>query len=383
MKISFLTPEYPHPKCNHSAGIGTSIYNLGNALISLGHEVRVLLYGQDQDEVFLDDQITVQKIKNIKVKGISRWLTQKKIEKIINKLYVVNKIDLVESIDWGGITSYIQPKQCPVIIKLHGSDTYFCKLEGRHLKKKNFYHEKRALEKADGHLAVSDFVAQKTNEYFGLDLNFKTVYNGVVLNKFIPKSASEQENQILYVGTLIRKKGVLDLASIFNELTKLNPEAHLTLIGSDASDMKTGSASTWELMQEIFSKEALPKVNYQGKVAYEEVNTYIAKASVCVFPSYAEAFPVSWLEAMAMKKAIVASNIGWAQEVIENKKEGFLINPTRHIKYAEKIQNLLINKDIRNSLKESAAQKIKLRFSSKVVANQNLKFYQKVINESK
>ena len=84
-----------------------------------------------------------------------------------------------------------------------------------------------------------------------------------------------------------------------------------------------------------------------------------------------------------MKKAIIASNIGWAHEVIENKKEGFLIHPKRHIRYAEKIQYLLKNKIIKNDLKESAAQKIKLKFSNKVVANQNLEFYQKVIDESK
>ena len=71
MKLAFLTPEYPHAKCTHSAGIGTSIYNLGNALVKQGHEVRVFIYGQNKDEVFLDEVITVQKIKNTKVKGFS------------------------------------------------------------------------------------------------------------------------------------------------------------------------------------------------------------------------------------------------------------------------------------------------------------------------
>ncbi|SHE87917.1 Glycosyltransferase involved in cell wall bisynthesis [Psychroflexus salarius] len=379
MKIAYLTPEYPHPQCNHSAGIGTSIYNLGNALINLGHEVRVLVYGQDQDEVFSDNGIILQKIKNVKVKGISRWLTQKKIEKIINVLYADNKIDLVESIDWGGITSFIQPKKCPIVIKLHGSDTYFCKLETRHLKKKNYYHEKRALKKADAHLAVSDFVAQKTNHFFGLDLNFTTVYNGIDLTSFKEISINETSDQLLYVGTLIRKKGVLDLAHIFNEVVKLQPKAELVLIGSDASDIRTGQASTWKLMTEIFSEQALKNVHYQGKVAYDEVKTYIAKASVCVFPSYAEAFPVSWLEAMAMKKAIVASNIGWAKEVIENGSEGFLIHPSDHQLFAEKINTLLINQPLRKKQGRQAQEKIIKDFSHTVIAQKNLDFYNSII----
>lgn len=248
MKIAFLTPEYPHPKCNRSAGIGTSIYNLGNALVQLGHQVKVMIYGQDQDEVFEDEGIIIHKIKNIKVKGFSRWFTQKKIERLINHLYVANEIDVVESIDWGGITSFIQPKKCPILIKLHGSDTYFCKLEARHLKKKNYLHERRALQKANAHLAVSDFVAQKTNVFFQLHLDFTTVYNGVDLDKFSTQQSQQIPHQTLYVGTLIRKKGVLDLAYIFNELVSFNPKASLVLIGSDASDVLTNSPSTWQLM---------------------------------------------------------------------------------------------------------------------------------------
>ena len=381
MKIAFLTPEYPHAKCNHSAGIGTSIYNLGNALVKQGHEVRVLIYGQNKDEVFLDEEITVQKIKNTKVKGFSRWLTQKKIEKIINGLYADNKIDVVESIDWGGITSFVQPKKCPIIIKLHGSDTYFCKLENRHLKKKNYVHERRALKKANAHLAVSDFVAQKTNAFFDLNINFTTVYNGINLKHFTAENSVQvNTNQLLYVGTLIRKKGVLDLAHIFNQLITLQPKAELILIGSDASDIQTGNSSTWELMKEIFSEEALKNVNYRGKVAYDEVKNYIANASVCVFPSYAEAFPVSWLEAMAMKKAIVASNIGWASEALENEEEAFLVHPSQHEEFAKKINILIQDKELNKSFGEKAYQKILDRFTNEKIAKLNLDFYKKVIS---
>lgn len=380
MKIAFLTPEYPHAKCNHSAGIGTSIYNLGNALVNLGHEIRVLVYGQDQDEVFSDNGIIVQKIKNIKVKGLSRWLTQKKLEKIIDQLYDHHKIDLVESIDWGGITSFIQPKKCPIIIKLHGSDTYFCKLENRLLKKKNYVHERRALKKANAHLAVSDFVAQRTNAFFDLNINFTTVYNGINLKHFTAENSGQvNTNQLLYVGTLIRKKGVLDLAHIFNQLIRLQPKAELILIGSDASDIQTGNSSTWELMKEIFSEEALKNVNYKGKVAYEEVKNYIANASVCVFPSYAEAFPVSWLEAMAMKKAIVASNIGWASEALENEEEAFLVHPSQHEEFAKKINILLQDKELNKSFGEKAYQKILDKFTNEKIAKLNLDFYEKVI----
>ena len=87
MKIAFLTPEYPHVLTGNSGGIGTSIKNLAVGLVAAGCEVRVLVYGQDQDAVFKDENVVIQQIKNIKIKGLSWFFTRKKIERIINQLY--------------------------------------------------------------------------------------------------------------------------------------------------------------------------------------------------------------------------------------------------------------------------------------------------------
>ena len=57
MKIAFLTPEFPHPKMGSSGGIGTSILNLSKGLVSQGHEVCILVYGQKEDEFFNENAI--------------------------------------------------------------------------------------------------------------------------------------------------------------------------------------------------------------------------------------------------------------------------------------------------------------------------------------
>lgn len=79
MKIAFLTPEFPHLKMALSGGIGTSISNLAKGLVQLGHDVLVLVYGQDEDVIFKENGITFYKIKNVKFKGLSLYLTQKKL----------------------------------------------------------------------------------------------------------------------------------------------------------------------------------------------------------------------------------------------------------------------------------------------------------------
>lgn len=379
MNIAFLTPEYPHLNTGSSGGIGTSIKNLAEALSQQGHKVHILVYAQAEDKVFEHENISIHQIKNQKLKGLSWWLTRKKIEKYIDKLYSRNQIDIVEAPDWTGITSFIQPKKCPIVIKLHGSDTYFCKLEKRRLKKKNYWHERRALVKADDHLSVSQFTADKTNVFFKLDINFTIIPNGIDTRYFQPKEKKQTSTKkILYLGTLIRKKGVLELPHIFNLIIDEEPEAELILIGSDAYDIKTGENSTWKLMQELFSEADLKQTTYKGKVPYDEVQHYINEADVCVFPSYAEALPVSWLEAMAMQKAVVASNIGWAPEVIDDGENGYLVNPKDHQAYARRILQLLTDEDIRHSFGEKAREKAKSTFSAEVVARQSAGFYTKL-----
>lgn len=380
MKIAFLTPEYPHLKTGNAGGIGTSIKNLAESLTALGHYVRILVYGQNVDTTFEVNGIVIQQIKNVKLKGLSWYFTRKKIETIINKLFSGKELDLVEAPDWTGITSFIQPKKCPIVIRLNGSDTYFCHLDQRKVKWWNRFHEKRALKKAKGHISVSRFTAEKTNELFKLKISFTIIPNGI--NSELFQSDSSQlkiPNTILYFGTLIRKKGLLELALIFNAIIEKSPQTKLVLVGRDSYDIATGKASTWEYMQDLFTSEALHQVQYIGGVSYESVRTYIMQASVCVFPSFAEALPVSWLEAMAMEKAIVASNIGWGPEVIQSDSEGILENPRNHECFSNAILDLLTNQSKNTIFGQNARKKIKTVFDNKLIAEQSLAFYNSVI----
>jgi glycosyltransferase involved in cell wall biosynthesis len=108
----------------------------------------------------------------------------------------------------------------------------------------------------------------------------------------------------------------------------------------------------------------------------------IEKATLCVFPTFAEALPVSWLEAMALKKPIVASNVGWAKEIIDDGKDGFLVHPEAHSDYAEKIIALLEDNNLRTQFSKAAREKIESAFSSRIVAKQSVEFYTKIINKN-
>jgi glycosyltransferase involved in cell wall biosynthesis len=379
MKIALLTPEFPHPKMGSSGGIGTSILNLAKGLTVAGHEVYVLVYGQKEDEIFTENNIHYYRIKNVKLKGFSRLLTQKKIQNLINSLIRNNSLDIVEAPDWTGITSEIKPN-CPVVIRLNGSDTYFCHLDQRPVKTLNKFREKKALQNADALLSVSQYTADVTKELFSLKNDFTIIPNSIDLDNFSKnETIASNENTILYFGTLIRKKGSLELPLIFNEVYQANNQAKLIIIGRDASDVVTGNSSVWQMMQPLFDKAAFQNVTYLGSVPYETIKEHISAATVCVFPTFAEALPVSWIEAMAMQKAIVASNIGWATEVIDNDCNGFLVHPKEHQQFAQKIIALLESEVLRNQFGAAARNKVEQKFSITVVAKQSADFYKAII----
>ena len=397
MKIAFLTPEYPHPKTGSSGGIGTSIKNLAMGLLAEGCSVRVLVYAQKEEGVFYDNGICIQQIRNVKFKGLSWYLTRKKLENIINTLHEDKEIDLVEAPDWTGITSFISPKKCPIVIRLNGSDTYFCHLDQRPVKWVNRFHEKRALKNANGLLSVSQFTADTTNEVFGLEKKFTIIPNGIDTDVFSDNSddnsnnnsnnngnikninANKNKNTILYFGSLIRKKGLLELPFIFNAVVAKKPEAKLILVGKDVPDIISGDSSTWRLMQNLFTPAALKNVTYLGAVPYHDIKNQIKAATVCVFPTFAEALPVSWIEAMALQKPIVASNIGWAPEIIDEGVNGFLVHPKDHLQYAARIIQLMDDDELQKDFGLAAKKKVSEKFSMQKVAQQSLVFYQSLI----
>jgi glycosyltransferase involved in cell wall biosynthesis len=269
----------------------------------------------------------------------------------------------------------------PLVIRFHGSDAYFCKLEGRKQKFKNFMFEKLALKNASAYVAPTTYAGLETQKIFGLNKNkIKTIHYGLQLEHFRNENPSNYDrNVILYIGTIIRKKGVLELAEIFNKVVQKKPNAQLILIGGDSSDIKTGESSTYKLMEQIFSEEAKKQVNYLGKIPYEDVKEHIKKAHVCTYPSFAETLGMVTIESMAMQKPVVNTSIGWAKELIDDGINGFLVHPTMIEDYATKILMLLNDEELCTQIGKAAKLKVEDLFNIEKNVDINIEYYKSII----
>ena len=380
MHIAFLTPEYPHKKISHAAGIGTSIKNLAVALVKENCKVSIIVYGQNKSLVFEDEGVVIHVLEDKNYRFAKWYWYRKYIQNYCNQLIKEQNITILEAADWTGITAFMRFK-IPLVIRFHGSDTYFCHLEKRKQKLKNFWFEKLALQKAKAFIAPTTFAGNLSQKLFGLqNKKIQTIHNGLELGKFENSHPEEYQNGLLlYIGTIIRKKGVLELPKIFNQVRQQHPQASLILIGGDSSDIETQSQSTWQLMQNRFQDDDLHSVTYLGKIQYHEVQQYIKKAHVCVFPSFAETLGMVTIEAMAMQKPVVNTKIGWAKELIVDGESGFLVHPKNHQEYAAKITSILNDNALAKKLGDNARERVEKKFDITKIAAENIAFYKSLI----
>lgn len=348
-------------------------------LVKEGVQVSVVVTGRQQSATFEEEGIAFHVLQHKQYKVLGFYLYRKFVERYLNKLITSTGIDIVEAPDWTGMTAFMKLK-APLVIRFNGSDAYFCKLDGRPQKKKNYWFEKLALHGANHLLSVSAFTAKVTKELFELKKDIKVIPNSIDTSRFYPQPEKELPGRVLYFGTLIRKKGVLELPEIFNYVNQRLPDTQFVFAGKDLRDVFTGQ-STKAMILEGMSTDTQQQTLFLEELPYDAIQEAIAQATVVVLPSFAEALPMTWLEAMAMEKALVTSNIGWAQEVMVDGTTGFTVAPKNHREYAERIVTLLQAPKLRNQLGTQARQRVVERFSTAGVTLQNIDYYKKILTE--
>lgn len=379
--IAYITSEYPHTNTPPAGGIGTFIKNMALRLTDLGINVTIFLCLAKEDLVWHENKIKIVQIKEVKSKIVPSFILSRiKINRVIQSHIKKYQIDLVEAPDWEGLHAFCNFK-VPLITRTHGSMTYFSFITKNRLSKIVNFLEKKGVKNSDYVIGVSKYSAKKTAELFNLSSDIKTIYYGTDLSKFKPLSheSIKEPPILLHFGSLVRKKGVLDIPYMFNKINEVYPKCKLLILGKDTID-SVEKKSTWNLMKQSFTKTALQKTSYLGPVRLEEVQKHLADATACVFTSYAETFGLVTTESMAMKKPVIIYDFPWVREIIENGKDGILIKPGKHEKNAQIISKILDQKNNITSIGKQARKKIENKFDLTKKVKENLDYYNKIIN---
>ncbi len=111
-------------------------------------------------------------------------------------------------------------------------------------------------------------------------------------------------------------------------------------------------------------------LGYQSEIA-----RYLSAADIFVLPSAIEGFPLSILEAMAMRVVVIASDVGAVSEVIDSGKDGFVVSPGSAKEITETILTLADKADLLRDIKAQARKKIDKKYSNKILGDNYKKLY--------
>ncbi|RLI13654.1 hypothetical protein DRO33_00900 [Candidatus Bathyarchaeota archaeon] len=160
---------------------------------------------------------------------------------------------------------------------------------------------------------------------------------------------------VLFVGRLAHEKKVDDLIRAFHEVARRLGDARLVLIGDGPGRRR---------LEELCSELGLEgRVLFTGAIPRREVLRYLAAADVFVLPSMMEGLPKALLEAMAMRKPIVASRAPGITEVVRHGREALLMKVGDVGGLAGAIQELLTNRELAEELASRAREMFERYYS--------------------
>lgn len=209
---------------------------------------------------------------------------------------------------------------------------------------------KLAVDHAYRISAVSHFTAELVrNELKQKDKEIKVIYNGIDHDIFTPSRSqhTKQTNKInvLFSGNITRRKGAMWLVPIADRL------------GSNVTiNYTSGLQTSGSLVNH-------PKLHCLGSVPYQQMPSVYRDADILLFPTAREGFGLAAAEAMACGLPVVATNCSSLPELIDDEKGGFLC-PLGDVDYfANKINLLAENPQLRREMAEYNREKIEKMFT--------------------
>lgn len=176
---------------------------------------------------------------------------------------------------------------------------------------------------------------------------------------------SENDFVFIFVGRLVKDKGINELITAFSKIQQKNLK--LLLVGSFEQNLDPLEENT---LTEINQNPNIISVGWQN-----DVRPYFAISDALVFPSYREGFPNVVMQAGAMGLPSIVSDINGCNEIIIDNVNGIIIPAKDENAIQSAMKNLYENKVLYQQLKSNSRTLIISRFPQKLIWNEIKIFY--------
>ena len=381
MKIALVSPyDFAYP-----GGVTHHISCLEHQLTLMGHQVKVIAPASRRVPDFGDRFIPIGKPRPIPASGsIIRITISLRLASTIKAVLERENFDIIH------LHEPFMPMLCTAV--LHFSHTTnvgtfhaFQRSMGylsHPLSGYNFGRPistiilKRRARKLDGKIVVSKPAMEFASKYVPGDYNI--IPNGIDLEHFSPDVSPvdkfcDGKLNILFVGRLESRKGLNYLINAYKQVKKEFPNSRLIAVGPGTRLRRK--------YERLVKRNGLEDVVFVGYASYAELPRYYKTADIFCSPATGrESFGITLIEAMAIGKPIVASNIDGYASVLTHGAEGLLVPPKDKKALAQALISLMTDESLRRQM--GARGKLTAEgYNWKHIAQRILDYYIRVLSE--
>lgn len=379
MKIALVDPyDFSYP-----GGVTNHITSLAHHLLRLGQEVKIIAPASRRVSSLGNHFIRIGSPRSIPANGsIVRIAILMNLAPLVKEVLEQERFDIIH------LHEPLMPLLCTTMLRLSDSvnigtfhATYQTPkhLPGGPLDGYNFGRPittmllKRLVRNLDGRIAVSRPALEFASRYFSGD--YTIIPNGVDLEQFHPDVLPIDEFRdgkinILFVGRLEKRKGFKYLLEAYQRVKQELANCRLIVVGP-------GTRLRSKFEDQIFD-EGIKDVVFVGYVANDELPRFYKTADVfCAPATHCESFGVVLLEAMAVGKPIVASNVEGYAHIVSPGVEGLLVPPKDENALAGALMTLIADRALRQEMGDRGKLKA-AGYGWDSVARRVLDFYIKV-----
>lgn len=203
-----------------------------------------------------------------------------------------------------------------------------------------------------------------------------TAGSGVDLARFAPQPLPSQGGKrpgFLMISRLLKEKGVREYLAAAERLKAKYPDVEFRLLGgTDSRNPSSLTGAEVDALRRSTSVEWIDEV--------DDVRPFIRDADVVLLPSYREGLPRSLLEAAAMGRALVATNVPGCRDVVQDQYNGLLVPVANVDSLAQAMERLIERPEDVAVFGGRARKRAEEQFDERVVIEQTLAAYAEVLN---
>lgn len=384
MHVVFMTTDFIDVE-GPTSGLPQYLFRTSRALIGMGNKVSVVACSNRTVEyqfyginVYKVRRPIIKKYDNQKEDAIAQCLRDGFILNIkLSELFQREKIDIIQYTSLCGL-AYFHSIPVPAVTRL-SSYAVMVPLDGQEeVQVGRAEIERAAVCKSDAVFGPSFVVAQKVSEDTGV--NVDVIESSFLMNEeeddlSVFNECFSSRDYILFYGTLIKYKGLCEIADAAHDILSRYENLHIGIIGD-------GDYHLIDLIKHNAGEDS-NRIIYHSAIGFSALKPIIKNAVAVMLPSLMENLSNACIECMALGQIVIGTRGASFDQLIDDGNNGFLCEIGDHVSLAAAVDKVMALSAGERKLIQCNARKRAEMLSPNVVVKQLVEYYKKVIIEYK